>query len=298
MIPEAFSVLIWILKAFCLFFAALICAAAVASVFQEKKIWANPKLPSLTPFGLLKVYGLNVFWMGLCAIGALLTPLYCLLTLNFDTRDFAHFQVERRVSKFLCQLFVGPVEVRGAENLPAEKPGSGVAPVLIANHDSQIDIAAVYHLNRQWRWIGKSSIIFVPGVGQIMWLSNHVFIDRVKTKNKSSTGARNLYVQSNNSVQSGVPMFIFPQGTRRLGERLPFKDGAFKIAKENNTQLIPISIEIPLTSWNSSYPFGKSNPVVLTVHKPIESKGREIEDLKKQCFDTIYIVLPDYNKES
>ena len=93
-------------------------------------------------------------------------------------------------------------------------------------------------------------------------------------------------------------MFFFPQGTRRLGERLPFKDGAYKIAKENNAQLIPISIDIPLTAWNSTYPFGKANPIVLTVHKPIDSKDKELEVLKKETFDVIYSVLPDYTKTS
>ena len=93
-------------------------------------------------------------------------------------------------------------------------------------------------------------------------------------------------------------MFFFPQGTRRLGERLPFKDGAFKVAKENDSDLVPISIEIPLTAWNSFYPFTKANPVVLTVHKPISSKGKDLEQLKKESFDAIYSVLPDYTKQN
>ncbi|KAL3937137.1 MAG: hypothetical protein SGARI_002268 [Bacillariaceae sp.] len=145
--------------------------------------------------------------------------------------------------------------------------------------------------------------MFLPGVGQVMYLSDHVFIDRRRSGGKSnknsSTGARNLYLKSNESIQAGVPMFFFPQGTRRLGERLPFKDGAFKVAKENDSDLIPISIEIPLTAWNSFYPFTKApNPVVLTVHKPISSKGKDIEHLKKESFDAIYSVLPDYTKQS
>jgi len=286
-----------ILKAIGLFAIAYLSLASVASSFQERKIWANPKLPSMSLFGFVKVFFFNLAWMGICLVGSLLCPLYSLLSLSFNSRYFAHCVVERFVAQTILKLFVGPVEIRGSENLPAENADS-VAPVYIANHDSQIDIAAVYYLNRPWRWIAKSSVIFLPGVGQIMWFSGHVFIDRVKKNNKSSTGARNLYTQSNKSVQEGVPMFFFPQGTRRLGERLPFKAGAFKIAKENNTLLIPVSIEIPLTAWNSRYPFGKSNPVVLTVHKPIETRDREIEDLTKESFDTIYSVLPDYTKET
>jgi lysophosphatidate acyltransferase len=291
------SILLWIL----LGVSTVVFLAAVASVFQEQKIWKSPKLPSLTAIGLLKVFLLNLCWMGCCVIGSILTVVYCLVTSSSlkNSRDFAHTKVERYVAQFVCHCLVGPVEVRGTENLPAENCASP-APILIANHDSQIDLAAVYFFNRQWRWIAKSSVMILPGVGQIMWLSGHVFIDRrPKKNNNSKTGARNLYVQSNASIQSGVPMFFFPQGTRRLGERLPFKDGAFKVAKENDSKIIPISIEIPLTAWNSTYPFlGKADPVIITVHKAMESKGKDIETLKKESFETIYSVLPDYTKQS
>ena len=139
-----------------------------------------------------------------------------------------------------------------------------------------------------------------------MWLSGHVFIDRVKREQPnnasgkhSRTGARNLYFQSNASVQAGVPMFFFPQGTRRLGERLPFKDGAFKIAMENKSKIIPISLEIPLTAWNSWYPFVQTvDPIKITVHPAIETTGKDMETLKKESFETIYSVLPDYTKQS
>eukprot|EP00980_Cylindrotheca_fusiformis_P027767 scaffold22559_cov111-Cylindrotheca_fusiformis.AAC.6 len=275
-------------------------ATSIGATLQEQKIWKNPKLPSLTPFALLKVFLLNIMWMGLSQFGVLLTPLYMLATGTRTTRDYGHNIVERYVGQVLIKMFVGRrVEIRGIENLPPLNPGSP-APVMIANHDSQLDIAAVYYLNRSWRWIAKSSVFILPGVGQLMFIGGHVFIDRVKKNNKSFTGTRNLYVKSNESLQEGVPMFFFPQGTRRLGERLPFKDGAFKIAKENGSIMIPISIEIPLTAWNSNYPFDtKVAPIVLTIHKPIESKDfKEVEALKEKCFETIYSVLPDFTKQS
>ena len=300
------AILYLLLSAFWTIFIVLesiICIAALAAVIQERKIWMNPKLPSLKPFpGMLKVFLLNVFWMSSCVVGSLLTIVEAIITLDFKfqkTRKMAHFQVERRCAQWTTAIFIAPVEVRGIENLPSDEPGSP-APVYVANHDSQIDLAAVYHLNRQWRWISKSSIMFMPGVGQIMYLSDHIFIDRVKKSDKqktSSTGARNLYIKSNESIRSGVPMFFFPQGTRRLGERLPFKDGAFKVAKENDSALIPVSIEIPLNVWNSFYPFVKAEPVILTVHKAIETKDKDIEQMKKESFDAIYSVLPDYTKK-
>ncbi|KAL3915084.1 MAG: hypothetical protein SGARI_008265 [Bacillariaceae sp.] len=238
--------------------------------------------------GMLKCYGLNAFWMTGCLFGALLTVIDSFLHLDFalqHTRDFAHLQVERRLAQLTCKIFVAPVVVKGAEHLPQDN--TSPAPVLIANHASQIDTACVYYLTPK-----------------IMYLSDHVFIDRRGSAKKkeghsssSGTSTKNLYIKSNQSIQEGTPMFFFPQGTRQLGERLPFKDGAFKVAKQTDAVLIPISVDIPLTAWNSWYPLVKApNPVVLTVHPPIESKGKDIEQLKKESFAAIYSVLPDYTK--
>lgn len=289
----------------------VIMTAALAAVYQERKIWLHPKLPSLTPTGMIKVFGLNVVWMSVCLFGAVIATIEAVVTNNWldlqHTRKIAHEIVERKCGMLVTLLFVGPVVINGIENLPALEPGKP-APVYIANHASQIDVAVVYYLERRWRWIAKSSTMFLPGVGQIMYLGDHVLIDRIPKKKKSSddassssktssTGARNLYKKSDQSIQDGVPMFFFPQGTRRLGERLPFKDGAYKVAKNNDSTLIPVSIHIPLNAWNSSYPFGKADPVVLTVHKPIVTKDKDIETLKKESSDIIYSVLPDYTKQ-
>lgn len=281
----------------------LISVAALAAVYQERKIWLDPRVPSVSSFGMIKIFLLNFFWMSMCLAGAILTAVEALVTKNgLDlkyTREFAHKSVERRVAMLMTWMFVGPVIVKGTENILPDEPGSP-APIFIANHACQIDTAAVYYLERQWRWIMKSSLMFLPGVGQITYLGDHIWIDRRKRKNNSKdsiTGTRNLYAKSDASVQEGVPILIFPQGTRRIAERLPFKDGAFKVAKANDSAFVPISIDIPLTVWNSMYPFGKADPVVLTVHKPIESKGKDIETLKKETSEIIYSVLPDHSKQ-
>lgn len=296
-----FWILALLLKAFVVIFLSTVVLGSFAVVLQERKIWKHPNLPSLSYFGFLKVFVMNIFWMLLCAFGGLMTPLYCIYARTWHPRPWAHAVVERNVAQWLCKYIIAPVEVVGMENIPEESLYKSPAPVFVANHTSQIDAAVVYYLNREWRWIAKSSVMFLPGVGQIMWLSDHVLIDRLKKQSgtNSRTGARNLYIQSNASVQAGIPMFFFPQGTRQLGERLPFKDGAFKIALENKSKLIPVSLDIPLTVWNSWYPLAKApQPIKITVHPPIETTGKDLETLKKESFDTIYSVLPDYSKQS
>lgn len=272
----------------------------ILSVFQERRIWTSSLLPSISLLGLVKVFFFNVLWMAMTlAGGLLLIPKFVLgKFLGFDCQYEA--SVVEWVTALACYFcFISPkVEVRGAENM--HRDGLVPAPVYVANHASQIDLCAVYFLGKRFKWIAKDSVRYLPGVGLIMGLSQHVFIVR-KGKNRKSV--KNLYQQSNDAIQNGTPMFFFPQGTRRMACRLPFKNGAYTVALENETQLIPVSIDIPLTAWNNWYPLcllwgGKVDNVVLTVHKPVQArKGMDVEDLKKQTYDSIFSVIPLIGEE-
>eukprot|EP00984_Skeletonema_dohrnii_P017044 scaffold7681_cov189-Skeletonema_dohrnii-CCMP3373.AAC.4 len=283
----------------------LYCASAmilpIPSVWQEHKIWAPKVLPSLSFFGHVKVFCFNVIWMGVTLIGGvLLVPKFILGKIFGFDASYEAYMVENLTAHICCRLFVCPtVEIRGEENLPSDD-ATTPAPVYIANHASQVDLAVVYFLGRRFKWIAKDSVRYLPGVGLIMTLSEHVFIKRTGKNRKSVS---NLYQQSNKSIQSGLPMFFFPQGTRRMAVRLPFKDGAYRVAMENESQLIPISIHIPLSCWNSWYPLnllwgGSMDNVVLTIHKPIQAKkDSDKEELKKMTYDSIFSVLPLIGEE-
>lgn len=287
-------------NAFILYCSSVI-VLPILSVFQEWRIWKSHLLPSLSSFGVLKVFLFNVIWMGFTLVGSLmLLPKYLLgKILGFDCQYEAH--VVERTTALICYLcFISPkVEIRGIENLPPND-GSAPAPVFVANHASQVDLCVVYFLGRRFKWIAKDSVRYLPGVGLIMTLSQHVFIVRTGKNRKSVS---NLYEKSNDAIQSGLPMFFFPQGTRRMAVRLPFKDGAYRVALENESQLIPVSIDIPLTCWNSWYPLcllwgGSVDNVVLTLHKPIQAKGGiDKEELKKKTYEAIFSVVPLIGEE-
>jgi 1-acyl-sn-glycerol-3-phosphate acyltransferase len=255
-------------------------------------------------------------WMIGCLIGSLFVLIKHIVMLGAsDISKDSNRIVEDIVAKLCIWAFVGNVKIVGRENLPPINVQP--APVYIANHASQIDLGVVYYLNRRFKWISKLSVLYVPGVGLVMYLSKHVFIDRKKGKNEKSVS--NLFEQSRIAIQDGLPMFFFPQGTRRIVERLPAKDGAFIVAQTNHSMLVPISIEIPSNAWNSYYPFhsllgGRNGDatttptVTITIHPSISassasasssnSNGNEKEDrerLKNQCMELIYSVLPNYN---
>lgn len=293
------GMILW--RSFFVYFASCF-VLALMPVYQEYKIWKPDSLPTLSYYGMMKVYGMNVVWTTGCLLGSVLLLPKLLLTGTAERE--AHEIVERKMAYVCIAWFVGPVVVKNADKLPPLNPGAP-APVYICNHASQIDVAAVYNINRRFKWIAKSSVRLLPGVGQIMTLANHVWIDRRRKKGAGgSASITNLYEKSNQAIQSGCPMFFFPQGTRRMSERLKFKDGALNVALQNKCALIPLSIEIPLDAWNRMYPFTTRkfhsfDPVVITVHDAIQVRGDEDKDeLRKRCSDTIYSVLPEIQTEN
>lgn len=266
--------------------------AGLMAVYQEYKIWAPPSLPTLNILGMAKVFCFNLVWFVGCFLGVALMIMKKILTLgSSDLAKDVNTIVEPLVGGAVLRMFVGKVQVVGEENLP---PLGVPAPVYVANHASQIDVAAVYAIKRRFKWIAKKSVAYLPGVGGVMLFGAHVLIQR-RGKNKKSV--QTLYEKSQIAVESGIPMFIFPQGTRKIDQRLPFKDGAFIVSLNSKAPLVPISIDIPRDAWNSWYPFsisGRCPTIKLTIHPQVTVSGKEDkEELKKICFDKIYSVLPD-----
>jgi len=262
------------------------------------KLWKPDSLPSLSLWGCLKVFLFNVFWMLLCLVGAVVILLKYILSFGRSdiSRDI-YYWVETPISQFCTTLLVGHVQVVWKENLPADIAEAKPAPIFVANHCSQIDIGIAYFIKHRFKWISKKSVLYLPGVNAVMYFGGHVLIDRRTGKNKESV--TNFFDKSNESVQSGIPVFIFPQGTRWIAEKLPFKNGAFVVAQTNRSPLIPLSFDIPRNAWNSFYPLnvlwgGKPPIITITIHKAIPVTGNEdIESLKQQCMNQIYSVIPE-----
>jgi len=126
------------------------------------------------------------------------------------------------------------IEVTGQENLPAENE----PVVIVANHESMSDIWAMYYLDIQFRWLSKDSVFKIPMVGHAMKWAGYIPITR---GNKASHVE--AMRQSADRLSKGIPMFFFPEGTRSTdGVIKDFKIGAFKLARDMQTPILPIAI--------------------------------------------------------
>ena len=98
---------------------------------------------------------------------------------------------------------------------------------------------AAYSLGRQFSWISKDVLGYIPGIGTVMWMAGDVLIAR---KKKGSIG--DMFKKVETKLADGGDIFIFPQGTRERSGSLPFKHGAFTMALSSSKPIVPVTCDI------------------------------------------------------
>jgi 1-acyl-sn-glycerol-3-phosphate acyltransferase len=126
------------------------------------------------------------------------------------------------------------VRVEGLENVPR-----GRACVFVANHQSYLDIPAVWgYVPAQFSIMAKRSLFYVPFMGWFLWRAGHIPIDR--------DNARAALQSVNRAVEklhAGRSLVVFPEGHRSFdGALQEFKPGGFKIAHKAGVPVVPVAI--------------------------------------------------------
>ncbi|MCF6249543.1 MAG: 1-acyl-sn-glycerol-3-phosphate acyltransferase, partial [Desulfobacula sp.] len=110
--------------------------------------------------------------------------------------------------------------------------------VIVANHQSQLDILVLYRLFFPFRWISKAAVFNLPFIGWNMFLNGYI---RLKRKDKGSV--QKMMTQCETLLKKNISIMIFPEGTRsKTGLLKPFKHGAFILAKKTGTPILPLVI--------------------------------------------------------
>lgn len=178
-----------------------------------------------------------------------------------------------------------PVKVEGREHLPpSHKP-----VVYVANHQSFLDIYSLFHLQRPFKFISKTSNFLIPIIGWSMFLTGHVMINRVDRRSqlKCLQQCRDLLAQ-------GAPVLFFPEGTRSKDCKMAgFKKGAFSVACKAGVDVVPIT----LLGTGSLMPSGKEmqlrpGAVRIVVHAPIPTQGRSADAVCDEARNAIATALP------
>ena len=150
-------------------------------------------------------------------------------------RPFAAFSIRLALHWFM-RIFCVKITVEGAEKLP------DTPVVLVCNHRSALDpVFIICGLRRRkMAFVAKESVMKYPVVGPYARRAGFLGIDR----ESPMQSMRTLHRAAKLVRADGIDYGIFPEGTRsRTGELLPFKSGAFLLAKKADAPIAVLTME-------------------------------------------------------
>jgi len=187
------------------------------------------------------------------------------VSLPFDrTGAWAH-RVGTEWGRTIVRLVPGwRVRLQGTENL---RDGPFV---IVANHQSQVDILVSFFLPVHFKWLSKRSVFNIPFLGWMMWMCRYIPVRRGDRRS-----ALECLNTSMDWIRRGVSVIFFPEGTRSTdGQLQPFKPGAFRVAAATGAPVLPVAIFgtgdcLPKGGWR----FGRQSEFRVVIGTPIPSTG-------------------------
>jgi 1-acyl-sn-glycerol-3-phosphate acyltransferase len=158
--------------------------------------------------------------------------------------------------------------------------------VVVANHQSFVDILLISHLPWEMKWLSKEDFFRYPLVGWMMRMAGDIRLVR---------GERHSTIEAmkacRDRLDQKVSVMIFPEGTRsRDGELQEFKDGAFRLAIDAGVPILPLAVNGAYTALvKGDWRLGVSNAEV-RVLEPISTEGLtklDVPALKAQAHAAI-----------
>ena len=155
--------------------------------------------------------------------------------------------------------------------------------VVVANHESFVDILLISHLPWEMKWLSKEDFFKYPLVGWLMRMAGDIKL--VRGERDSVIAAMSA---CKDRLNHKVSVMIFPEGTRTLdGELQQFKTGAFRLAIETGTPVLPLAVHGARPALRKGdWRFGVADAEV-RVLEPIDTTGMTMDDLSS-LRDTVH----------
>jgi 1-acyl-sn-glycerol-3-phosphate acyltransferase len=217
------------------------------------------------------------FWISLFLFSGILFPVALLLwltTVLFDRRRYLLHQFTCRWSDFI--LLINPqwkVTVHGREKFDPRVPY-----VIVANHQSGLDILVLFKLHTHFKWVAKKDLFAVPFIGWNMFLNGYIPLERERGRSKLL-----MMDKAAASIRKGNPVVIFPEGTRSTdGKIKPYKTGAFRLALETGSPILPVAIRGTFQAVKKGGLLVNPNQgITLTILDPVPFESFSVLDPKE-----------------
>lgn len=165
------------------------------------------------------------------------------------------------------------------------------AYIYVSNHTSFLDVPALpLFMPGQFRPLGKKELLKIPVLGWIVG-TVCVIVDRSNAQSRQES-IRKL----KGLIRRGVSVLIYPEGSmNRTNQRLrPFYDGAFRMAIETQTPILPMVIINAGNLFRPGTAYAKPGRVRVRFAEPIVTTGLKAKDvptLKQQVYQVMESML-------
>jgi len=187
---------------------------------------------------VLRRAGSLLFWTFMAVSSIVLFPVALVVwatTALFDRR----LVVLHRFTCFWASLYSWLNPAWRVHTEGREKIRPGATYVMVANHQSFLDILVLFRLFVHFKWVSKIEMFRIPLIGWNMALNRYV---RLRRGDRMSI--TKMMEACERTLTAGSSIMMFPEGTRSPDGRLrAFKPGAFELALRTRTPLLPIVIE-------------------------------------------------------
>jgi 1-acyl-sn-glycerol-3-phosphate acyltransferase len=165
-------------------------------------------------------------------------------------------------------------------------PEQGKACFMLCNHQSFIDVPVILYKIFPCVFLAKKSLFKIPYFGQLLAYADIIPVERGNPQLNAD-----LPKQIKRRLSRNLPVAAFPEGTRsENGELLPFKNGIFRIIKDANIPVFPITIidayKVLPKSGIALYP-GEIKVIPHKIISAEEIAGMSHEELKERVWGEI-----------
>jgi 1-acyl-sn-glycerol-3-phosphate acyltransferase len=171
------------------------------------------------------------------------------------------------------------IKVRGLELLDPKQPY-----VFVSNHRSYLDTAVIFvYTGRRIGVLAKKELLKVPVLGVGMGFVNVMAIDRTNRESAIRTTEA-----AARRIQSGVSFAVFVEGTRaKPGELLPFKKGAFYMARQAGVPVVPVAIKNSDVLMGKGTGEARAGTIEMVLMSPVETVGVSTDEDMNQFISGI-----------
>ena len=206
----------------------------------------------------------------LCTLFMILSALALVVCYPFDRgRRTVH-----ELSRILVRIFffLPPFwrqRVIGRELIDRKK-----SYVIVINHNTVIDIPALYYIPLNFRWVSKREVFKTPFFGQFLLLHGDICIDR----GRAAEALEQL----------------------KDGEIHRFKAGAFTLAKEAGAEILPVVLDGTKTLIKKNLAFNWGNRITVRVLPPVPAErvaALETHELMQEVHERMCTALGEVRNE-